>query len=88
MMRQNSVALSNRITTMSTDLAIEHFNKIKSGKNFHSLSNEMKSAYAKPERTQNTIYLRLNPDAPSGTVVNVRKSMWIHPVLDRAISVR
>lgn len=27
-------------------------------------------------------------DEPSGTVVNVRKSMWIHPTLDRAISVR
>ena len=39
-------------------------------------------------RTQNTIYLRLNYNEPSGTVVNVRKSMWIHPVLDRAISVR
>ena len=88
MMRQNSVALSNHITTKSTDLAIERFKKIKPGNNFHSLSNEMKSTYAKPERTQNTIYLRLNPDAPSGTVVNVRKSMWIHPVLDRAISVR
>lgn len=88
MMRQDSVALSNHITTKSTDLAIERFKKIKPGNNFHSLSNEMKSTYAKPERTQNTIYLRLNPNAPSGTVVNVRKSMWIHPVLDRAISVR
>ena len=39
-------------------------------------------------RTQNTIYLRLSYDEPSGTVVNVRKSMWIHPELDRAISVR
>ena len=48
----------------------------------------MKSTYSKPERTQNTIYLRLEPDAPSGTVVNVRKSMWIHPTLDRAVTVR
>ena len=32
--------------------------------------------------------MRLDYDEPSGTVVNVRKSMWIHPVLDRAISVR
>lgn len=31
---------------------------------------------------------RLNYDEPSGTVVNVRKSMWIHPTQDRAISVR
>ena len=48
----------------------------------------MKSTYSKPERTQNTIYLRLEPDAPSGTVVNVRKSMWIHPTLDRGVTVR
>ena len=39
-------------------------------------------------RTQNTIYLRLNYSRPSGTVVNVRKSMWIHPIKDRAISIR
>lgn len=35
-----------------------------------------------------TSYLRLDPSKPSGTVVNVRKSMWIHPELDRAITVR
>lgn len=39
-------------------------------------------------RTQNTIYLRLNYNEPSGTVLNVRKSMWIHPTQDRAISIR
>ena len=51
------------------------FEKIEKGKNFHSLSSDMKSTYSNPERTQNTIYLRLEPDKPSGTVVNVRKSM-------------
>lgn len=44
--------------------------------------------YTDASRTQNTIYLRLNYDEPCGTVVNVRKSMWIHPTQDRAISVR
>ena len=53
------------------------------------VSNNLKSnTYTDPARTQNTIYLRLNYDEPCGTVVNVRKSMWIHPVQDRAISVR
>lgn len=46
------------------------------------------NTYTDAARTQNTIYLRLNYDEPSGTVVNVRKSMWIHPTQDRAISVR
>ena len=40
------------------------------------------------QNEQNTIYMRLKYDEPSGTVVNVRKSMWIHPELDRAISIR
>lgn len=88
LMRSGSSTVKNHITTKTTDTAMERFKKIEKGKNFHSLSDEMKSTYAKPERTQNTIYLRLNPEEPSGTVVNVRKSMWIHPTLDRAVTVR
>ena len=87
-MRDESATVKNHITTKTTELAMERFKKIERGKNFHSLSELMKSTYAKPERTQNTIYLRLDPDEPSGTVVNVRKSMWIHPTLDRAVTVR
>ena len=49
---------------------------------------ELKSTYTKGERTQNTIYLKLEYDKPSGTVVNVRKSMWIHPEHSRALSIR
>ena len=88
LMREGSTTVKNHITTKTTEIAMKRFKKIKQGKNFHSLSEEMKLTYAKPERTQNTIYLRLNPDEPSGTVVNVRKSMWIHPTLDRAVTVR
>ena len=88
MMREKCVSVPNHIATSTTKLALERFKQIKPGNNFHSLSNEMKTSYTKPERTQNTIYLRLDPSKPSGTVVNVRKSMWIHPILDRAITVR
>jgi len=87
-MRKGSVSVKNHITTQTTEIALERFKQIQPGENFHSLSKEMKSTYSKPERTQNTIYLRLELDAPSGTVVNVRKSMWIHPTLDRAVTVR
>ena len=61
---------------------------IEQGKNFHSLPDELKSTYENPARTQNTIYKRLVYDLPSDTVVNVRKSMWIHPELNRAVSAR
>lgn len=88
LMRTGSEGIKNHITTKTTEKALDRFRKIKQGKNFHSLDVEDKDTYSKPERTQNTIYLRLDPNKPSGTVVNVRKSMWIHPTLDRAISVR
>ena len=88
LMRAGSTGVNNHITTKTTDVALERFKSIRQGKNFHSLDATLKGTYSKPERTQNTIYLRLDPSKPSGTVVNVRKSMWIHPELNRAITVR
>lgn len=86
---RNSTILKNHIITKTTDTAMERFRALKQGQNFHSLKESLKTnTYTDAARTQNTIYLRLNYDEPSGTVVNVRKSMWIHPTLDRAISVR
>lgn len=85
---RDSEQLHNHIVTASTPEAVKRFKEIPEGGNFHSLSKDLTTTYSKPDRTQNTIYLRLNRKAPSGTVVNVRKSMWIHPELHRAISVR
>lgn len=79
----------NHVNTDTRNVALERFRNISQGKNFHSLSPELKmNTYSDPSRTQNTIYLRLPYDEACGTVVNVRKSMWIHPVKDRAISIR
>ena len=85
---RDSEYLFNHITTATTPVALERFKAIKQGGNFHTLDEGLKSTYSDPRRTQNTIYLRLDYKEPSGTVVNVRKSMWIHPTIDRAISVR
>lgn len=87
-MRKKNKYVQNHITTKTTEKAMKRFVKIKPGKNFHSLGVKDKDTYSQPERTQNTIYLRLDANKPCGTVVNVRKSMWIHPLLDRAITVR
>ena len=68
---------------------MDRFKALKQGENFHALDPSlMMNTYTDPSRTQNTIYLRLDYDQPCGTVVNVRKSMWVHPVLDRALSIR
>lgn len=81
--------LFNHIITKTRETAMERFRVIKQGENFHSLNDSLKTnTYTDANRTQNTIYLRLAYNQPSGTVVNVRKSMWIHPELNRAISIR
>lgn len=85
---RDSNILYNHVSTVTTPEALERFKAIKQGNNFHSLDPELKTNYSDPTRTQNTIYLRLKYSEPSGTVLNVRKSMWIHPVLDRALSIR
>ena len=81
--------LYNQIITNSRENALQRFHALKQGDNFHSLDESLKNnTYTDVSRTQNTIYLRLDYNLPCGTVVNVRKSMWVHPVIDRAISVR
>ncbi len=86
---RNAKVLKNHIITKTTDVAMERFKVLKQGENFHALDDSLKTnTYTDVSRTQNTIYLRLDYEQPSGTVVNVRKSMWVHPVKDRAVSVR
>lgn len=87
-MREGADGVMNHIVPKTRKRAKERFASLKAGENFHDLNATLKDNYAVPERTQNSIYLRLDSSKPSGTVVNVRKSMWIHPTLNRAISVR
>lgn len=86
---RDSKVLKNHIVTKTTTVAMDRFKVLKQGENFHALDDSMKTnTYTDISRTQNTIYYRLDYREPSGTVVNVRKSMWIHPVKDRAVSIR
>jgi len=84
----NVKTVENHIMTDSTPTALERFKVLEPGQNFHHLDESYKQTYSDPRRTQNTVYLRLNYNMPSGTVLNVRKSMWIHPHKNRAISIR
>ncbi|SHH56811.1 DNA (cytosine-5)-methyltransferase 1 [Sporobacter termitidis DSM 10068] len=80
--------ICNHVATDTGEVAKKRFEALAQGENFHNLNKALKTTYSLPERTQNTIYLRLQYDEPSGTVMNVRKSMWIHPILNRALSIR
>lgn len=87
-MTQGYRLVHNHVCTATTKKALERFALIEQGGNFHSLPAEYKSSYENPNRTQNTVYKKLKSNLPSDTVVNVRKSMWIHPEYVRAISAR
>ncbi len=86
---RDSKKLYNHIITQTRDVAKARFEALGQGENFHSLDAALKeNTYTDVSRTQNTIYQRLCYEKPSGTVLNVRKSMWIHPTINRAVSVR
>lgn len=85
---RNAEVLYNHVNTATRKTAKKRFETLQEGENFHDLPKEQKDTYTKGDRTQNTIYLKLKYDEPSGTVVNVRKSMWIHPAHSRALSIR
>lgn len=78
----------NHIVTKTREKALSRYKILKPGQNFHDLDDSLKSTYSNPKRTQNSIYLRLNYTSQANTVTNVRKSMWIHPEINRAISIR
>lgn len=85
---RDSTYIYNHVVPNTRAIAQKRFRALKQGENFHDLDESLKTNYADAKRTQNSIYMRLKYNEPSGTVVNVRKSMWIHPVLDRGLSVR
>lgn len=86
---RDSKILYNHIITKTREVAMTRFKAISEGENFHSLDAALKeNTYTDVSRTQNTIYQRLKYTSPSGTVLNVRKSMWIHPKHDQAVSIR
>ena len=83
----------NHVNTDSRETSKERFevlnNMAEGSRNFHSLPENLKNnTYANAARTQNTVYLKLQYDEPSPTVINVRKSMWQHPNKARSISIR
>ena len=88
-LRNTSGLVYNHIVPKTGEEALARFKQLGQGQNFHDLPDTFKeNTYTNVDRTQNTVYQRLCYSAPSGTVINVRKSMWIHPTVDRAVSVR
>jgi len=87
-LRGQTQHLYNHVRTDSTGIAQMRYEALRPGQNFHDLPPHLTDTYSDPGRTQRNIYHRLDFRSPSPTVTNVRKAMWIHPEIPRAISIR
>lgn len=93
-MRGNSEKVLNHLITQSNEEVIERYRHIGQGENWSSLSDAMIAKWRNvPVKkvklaSHSNLYLRLDPNKPSPTVGNFRKSMFIHPYEDRGLSVR
>jgi len=94
MMREGSEKVFNHTITKSSPEVLERYALIGQGKNWSSLPDEMILKWRKTPLdkvktySHSNLYLRLDPDKPSVTVGNFRKSMYIHPIEDRGLSLR
>ena len=77
----------DHVTSRHADYVIERYKRIPSGGNWQDIA-EMMSNYTQLERTHSNIYRRLEWDYPSITIGHYRKSMLIHPVQHRGLSLR
>lgn len=81
--RNNKKILYNHITTNCAEHIREKFSWIPQGGNWESIKDRIGI------RVQySSLYKRLDPNMPSITMSNYRKSMIIHPIENRLLSVR
>ncbi len=87
-MRANSMVSRQNFVSRSTDLVVQRYPHIPQGGNWRNIPAELMGNYADKSRCHSGIYKRLRPDRPSVVISNYRKSMLIHPIQHRGLSVR
>lgn len=73
--------------SLSHAKTIERMQHIPQGANWKALPTELQQGF-REGRTHSSIFKRLHLNKPSITITNVRKSLILHPLLNRVLSVR
>ncbi|MBD1862338.1 MULTISPECIES: DNA cytosine methyltransferase [Trichocoleus] len=79
--------IEGHIVSRQADYVIERYKNIPQGGNWQNIRHMMDN-YKDISRTHSNIYRRLRWSEPSITIGNYRKSMIIHPIQDRGLSLR
>ena len=88
MMRGKQRKVSQNYVSKNSKLVIDRYKHIKQGNNWQDIPIELMSNYKDHTRCHSGIYRRLSGTKPSVVIANYRKSMLIHPLEDRGLSLR
>ena len=77
----------DHVTSKHAEYVIERYKGIGQGQNWQAVR-ELMTNYADVERTHSNIYRRLAWTEPAITIGHYRKSMIIHPIQHRGLSLR
>jgi len=87
-LRGNKKTVSQNYVTNSSPLIIERYKYVKQGNNWKDIPKKLMNNYKDYTRCHSNIYHRLSQNKPSVVISNYRKSMLIHPIENRGLSVR
>ncbi len=89
LMTKNSRNSTQNFVTQNKDHIIERYKVIKQGENWKAAKNKgLLETYSSTKNTHSGIYRRLKLDEVAPTISNYRKSMMIHPLEHRGLSLR
>lgn len=89
LMRQKSKHARQNFVTESKPHIIDRYRVIQQGENWEAAKrNGLLKTYNSTKNTHSGIYKRLLEHKPAVTIANYRKSMLIHPLEDRGLSLR
>ncbi len=81
--------ISNQLdVSQAKQTTIERMEQIKQGQNWEVLPEHLKTNGMRKGNTHSNIYKRLSEAHPACTIVNPRKCLLTHPILNRILSVR
>lgn len=79
---------SGNLVSRNSDIVIRRYAFIPPGGNWRDIPISLMDNYTNRSLCHTGIYRRIDPDKPSVTLGNFRKSMLIHPWQDRGLSIR
>jgi len=89
-LREDCAWLHNHMTSKSGPTIVERFRQLPEGGNWADIADLLRQSgdYEQIANTHSGIYRRLKWHEPAYTMVNPRKSMYVHPEQNRLLSVR